>query len=446
MPEETYAEWIEQQYTSALIILSVLIIVFHPAFHFILELLPAIPPDSLPLRLISVAVACVVLSGVLLVPALRRYSAWLQIINAASAIIITHLVVLNSDNHPMYLAASLTAVYGAQLSFIRLREWLLTVAMVVVAYVTASAHYDMFATPEGFVPPLFYLANYSIASALVAVRMQTQRREFESRLALQRSNSELRVITERLQNELVLAREIQQSLLPAPSPGWSRIDVVCFSQPAREVGGDFYSYHRFGEEAVALAVGDVSGKGASAALLMATSISLFNANVAQRTTPSRLLATLDQHLAQYTLPRSQNCALCYVEIDRRTVSIANAGAIPPFLRRRNGDVEWPDAWGFALGQGLGAQWGYEPVSLGVEPGDVIVLVSDGAVEAKNGQGTLFGFDRLEQAIKQGPAARAQAMVDHLRAELQAFVGATEPHDDVTIVVARIGASQPDDRV
>ena len=115
----------------------------------------------------------------------------------------------------------------------------------------------------------------------------------------------------------------------------------------------------------------------------------------------------------------------------------NAGGIPPFIRRGSGQVEWPDAWGFALGQGLGAQTGYELTQVAVEVGDLIVLVSDGVVEAKNRRGLLWGFDRLQQAIAAGPSQTAQAMIEHLRAGVQAFVGTTEPHDDMTIVVVRV---------
>jgi serine phosphatase RsbU (regulator of sigma subunit) len=429
--------WIAQQYTSSLIVLSVLIIVFHPAFHFILELLPDIPPDSLLTRLVSVAVAMTLLVAVLLFPQLRRFSPWFQILNAGMAIIVTHLVVLDSGNHPMYLAASLTAVYATQLSFIRMREWVITVAIVFTLYLFASAQRGVFAAPQGWVPPLFYVANYTIATALIYIRVRLQRREMQSRLTLQRTNEELRVVTERLQSELDLARDIQQSLLPPAAPTWPRLDVVCYSQPAREVGGDFYSYHRFDDGRLALAVGDVSGKGASAALLMATSLSLFNAQVVQRLPPPALMANLDRSLVPYTQPRGQNCALCYIELDGCTLCIVNAGAIPPYVRHTNGRIEWPDVWGFALGHGLGFQTGYHGRQVMVAPGDLIVLVSDGVVEARNRVGEMFSFGRLEQAIARGPTESAQVMVDHLLAELRSFVGATEAHDDATIAVVRV---------
>lgn len=439
MTEKLYATWIEQQYRTSLIALSVLAIIFHPAFHFILSLLPNIPPDSLSLRLVSAFVSVVLLGVVIASPVAARYSAWLQVINAATAIIVTHLLVLNSGNHPMYLATSLTAVYGAQLSFVRVREWIITVAVVAITYVAVAMQRGMFFALHGYVPPLFYLANYIIATVLVAIRARSQFRELQARLALQQSNAELRNITDQLQNELALARDIQRSLLPPAMPAWPRFDVTCYCQPAQEVGGDFYSYYQFANGRVALAVGDVSGKGVSAALLMATSISLLNEHLTQDEEPDALLVNLDRSLLPYTQPRGQNCALCYVEIAGDTLRVVNAGGIPPYIRHTTGYVEWPEAGGFALGQGLGAQLGYRTHHVAIAPGDVIILISDGVVEAQDQHGNLFGFARVEQAFATGPTTSAQAMIDYLLTAVRAFVDTSEPHDDLTIVAVRVGA-------
>ncbi len=468
--DKTTAAWIEQQYTGSLIWLCIIIIVFHPAFHYVLELLPNLPPDSLATRLVSVSVAAALLTSIWRYPLLRQYSPWFQIVNAGTMTIVTHEVVLNSGNHPMYLAASLTAVYAAQLSFVRLREWLITVAIIFTWYLTSSIQRGFFADLQGFVPLFFYISNYIIATGLVVLRHRLQQREIEGRLALQQKNDELHNMTdalqqkndelydmtdalqqkndelhdmtEQLQGELALARTIQQSLLPPAAPTWPSLDTLCYSQPAREVGGDFYSYYQFNDSRVALAVGDVSGKGASAALLMATSLSLFNTHVEQTQSPSAFMANLDRNMLPYTQPQRQNCALTYLELDHHTLQIVNAGGIPPFIRRRSGQVEWPEAWGFALGQGLGAQTGYQLIQVAVEVGDLIVLVSDGVVEAKNRRGQLWGFDRLQQAIVAGPSRTAQAMIEHLCTCVQAFVGTTEPHDDMTIVVVRVCEAAP----
>lgn len=432
-----YSDWIEQQYTVSLVWISLLIIMFSPGFHFVLRLLPGLPPDSLTLRVIPAIISASLLLAIFIYKPLRRWSSWLQIVNSAAVIIATHQLVLNSGNHPMYLAASLTAVYGAQLGFLRMREWLITAAIVFAFYLVASYLQGFFNDPTGLIPLLFYAANYFITTVLVSVRDRLQRQDFRSRIELERNNQQLSAITGHLRNDLVLARDIQQSLLPPPAPDWRNVDVYCYSQPAREVGGDFYTYHIFGDGRIALAVGDVSGKGVSAALLMSTSLSLFNASLGRKLQPAQRMARLDTQLLPYTQGRSLNCALCYVELDGERLTIVNAAGVPPYIRRPNRVVEWPDAWGFALGQGLGAERGYQTVQHSVRRGDMIIIVSDGVVEARDARGTMWGFDRLQQAIKTGPTTSAQAMVDHLLTRLRKFVGRIEPHDDLTIAVLRV---------
>ncbi|MCB0163871.1 MAG: SpoIIE family protein phosphatase [Anaerolineae bacterium] len=265
--------------------------------------------------------------------------------------------------------------------------------------------------------------------------------------ALQESENRHRLMVERWHSDLVLARDIQQSLLPPPIPKWPDLEVVCYTQPAFEVGGDFYAYHASRQARVllnkySLAVGDVSGKGVSAALLMATSLSQFDASMSLKLTPTERLVYLDQALLPYTKPRRQNCALCYVELVgvntvRPVLKAVNAGCIPPYLKHTDGSVEWAGIGGFALGQGLGAQIGYQEISHLLTKGDMIILTSDGLVEAGNRASEMFGFERLEQAILTGPTTSAQVMLDHLKANLVAFVGDAEPHDDITIVVAQV---------
>jgi serine phosphatase RsbU (regulator of sigma subunit) len=437
MKNDDYTPWVEQQYPLAVIILALLTIIFQPAFHYILQLVPDAPPDSLALRFVSAGVAVAVLALVLIKP-LRRYAVWLQIVNAATALIVVHQLVLNSNNHPMYLAASLTAVYGAQVAFLRLRDWLIAASAAFGYYVVATIVQHPFATTNDFLPPLFFAANYLVCTALMFLRDRLQQQDFRSRIELQRNNRQLTALSTNLQNDLVLARDIQESLLPPASPGWQRYDLACYSQPAREVGGDFYSYYAFADNHIAVAIGDVSGKGVAAALLMATSLSLFNASLGRRGQPALRMARLDNQLVPYGQSRDLNCALCYVELDGNLLTIINAAGIPPYIRRGNGTVEWPDAWGFALGHGLGAQMGYQPVQCSVQRGDTIVLVSDGLVEARNARGVMYGFDRLQRDIANGPTGRAQAMIDHLLTRLRKFAGRTEPHDDITIAVLRVG--------
>ncbi|MDM8529141.1 SpoIIE family protein phosphatase [Anaerolineales bacterium HSG24] len=255
--------------------------------------------------------------------------------------------------------------------------------------------------------------------------------------------------------ELATAKQIQQTLLPPANPNWANLDVICCNLPAHAVGGDFYAYHQFelpigllnqqSYGSYALAIGDVSGKGTPAALLMAVSLAWFQATMRQELSPSELLEYLDQALIPYSRRNRQNCALVYVEINQVTtaktvqtkVRFANAGCIPPYIKRKNGVVEQSELGGFALGQGLGMEIGYQEESLALSPGDTLILVSDGVVEANNHAREMLGFDSFRKIIERCPIANAQTVLECLKQELFAFSGDAEQHDDMTIVVVRI---------
>ncbi|MDM8528704.1 7TM diverse intracellular signaling domain-containing protein [Anaerolineales bacterium HSG24] len=275
----------------------------------------------------------------------------------------------------------------------------------------------------------------------------------------------------RMQKELSLAQKMQYGLLPKPNLTSQNIVLVCHTTPAREVGGDFYDYHVFSGEPVryGIAVGDVSGKGVSAALLMATALAQLDSHLARKLSPAAMMAELDLAIMPYTKPYRQNCAMCYLEltVDRRQknqpirqvdewrgtrdrrkelnsdhssdyiLQTVNAGGIPPYIKRENGSVEQSEIGGFALGQGLGAELGYQQQTVVLARGDMVILTSDGVVEANNDAGLMLGFDRLEQIMRDGPTSSAQAMLSHINQTLLAFTGTAEQHDDMTIVVIEI---------
>ncbi len=268
---------------------------------------------------------------------------------------------------------------------------------------------------------------------------------------IQAVNKNLKTLNDRLQNELLLARQIQQSLLPVAYQHWPSLDLVSYSVPAHEVGGDFYAYHSVKQDNdaaqlsfFAVGVGDVSGKGMPAALLMAVSLGLFQSYVGQRLSPSQLLAYLDEAIVPYTRTTRQNCALCYLEIISPTflpgagiLRVANAGGIIPIIKHGDGSVQWLDVSGMPLGIGMGAKAGYQQMSVNLLEGDVIIMTSDGLVEAKNSQNEMFGFERLELAVKSSLADSAESVLNHLKNQLATFVGTTEPHDDMTMVVIKV---------
>jgi len=262
---------------------------------------------------------------------------------------------------------------------------------------------------------------------------------------------------QRMQDELALARQIQYGLLAPARPEWPQLEVICYTTPATQVGGDFYAYHAFNDYHLAVAVGDVSGKGVSAALLMATCLSLFQTSLLYRLTPAERLIYLDKMLMPYSKFRNQNCAMSYIEMEIKgneyepillatpysLLHVVNAGCIPPYIKRVNGEVEQPEIGGFALGQGLGAVVGYQQITLELAPGDMIILTSDGVVEANNVDGDMLGFDRLLQIVRDAPLTSSnqhqgcEAVLEHLKREVFAFIGNAEPHDDITMVVVQV---------
>jgi len=267
----------------------------------------------------------------------------------------------------------------------------------------------------------------------------------------QKAYQHVKTLHDRLQAEMSLAHEIQKSLLPPPSPTWEALEVICYSIPAREVGGDLYAYHKLearatvAQDRYAIAVGDVTGKGMPAALLMAVSLALFRSVVEQGLAPRELLTLLDKAIEPYTNNEQMHCALCYLEItpptckgEKGLIRIANSGLIPPFLKQFTGPTTETKVGGPPLGAGLGDLLGYPELALEVTAGDLLIITSDGVAEAANFADEMFGFERLKETIAQGPTTSAQAMLDYLKATLAAFVGAAEPRDDVTIVVLQIG--------
>ncbi|MDM8526618.1 SpoIIE family protein phosphatase [Anaerolineales bacterium HSG24] len=291
-----------------------------------------------------------------------------------------------------------------------------------------------------------------------------------------------------IERELVIAQQIQQNLLPPTKPNWPDLDVICFSNPAREVGGDLYSYHEFpfAQEfyAYAFAIGDVSGKGVSAALLMAIGLSQFDASLTLGLSPAERMIYLDEAILPYTKLQHQNCAMCYVELRMKNeespvaenqfkilkreasptgdskflIDVVNAGCIPPYIKRADGSVEFDEEMGgFALGQGLGSMHGYQEHTIELFSGDMVILTSDGVVEANNEAGDMLGFERLEQIVREFEPDTsfasqdlqgfknleglnlngAEAMLEHLKREVFAFTKGAEQHDDMTMVVIRV---------
>lgn len=255
------------------------------------------------------------------------------------------------------------------------------------------------------------------------------------------ANHQLQTLTDRLQRELMVARGIQQNLLSTVQSRQANLDLVSYSSPAWEVGGDFYAYRTFGysqeDGRLVIAVGDISGKGMPAALLMAVSLTAFQSVISYETRPADILDRLGQMVQPYTNTTRQYCALCCAVLQGDTLRVANAGCVEPLICRADGKTEWTDLSGLPLGVGLQEQPHYQEKLFRVGAGDLVIFTSDGLIEAADPGGRLFSFGRLEQAVACGPKTSAGAMLAHLQAEVATFTRDADPHDDLTIVILKI---------
>jgi serine phosphatase RsbU (regulator of sigma subunit) len=262
---------------------------------------------------------------------------------------------------------------------------------------------------------------------------------------LQASLAEIEMRNERFRRGLALARDIQIGLLP-DRPPWNgdMIEVHARSIPAYEVGGDFYTYLALPEGRAAIAIGDISGKGVGAALLMALTSSAVESQGRELEHPARVLSALNQLLAPRLKASHMNAALLFAVIDpqKRMLHVANAGMIAPVRLTLDGSY-FIDAGGLPLGAFEGAI--YQEHSVRLNPGDGLLFLSDGVVEAHNAAGELWGFDRLEATIAEAsPPGDVRALVDLVIERVQEFMGDTEQHDDITMVAVRPAIVLDDD--
>ena len=239
---------------------------------------------------------------------------------------------------------------------------------------------------------------------------------------------------QRLDHDLQMAREVQLRLLPATLPRSAHAEFAARFLPARTIGGDLYDFLRYDDQRGALAIGDVSGKGAAAALYGAVVSGTMRSLAGQKPSPAAMLQALNASLHERRLD-SQYVAMLYTvwNDENLTLQIANAGAVQPILCRE-GEIEPVRVEGFPLGMFPQAQ--YEEISLSMRPGDSIYFFSDGISDAENDSEESFG-DRLTDAIARHHHLPAEEAVEAIFSEVQDFQGDCERFDDETLIVLRI---------
>jgi sigma-B regulation protein RsbU (phosphoserine phosphatase) len=273
---------------------------------------------------------------------------------------------------------------------------------------------------------------------------------------------------QKLQSELAIAQEVQANLFPGANLQMGPLDVYGICLPARTVSGDYYDFLVLGEKSMGLALGDISGKGISAALLMATLYSAVRAYrfaghemalAAQNllvkagqqngefeaesgrlfTQPASVMRLLNRHLYRSTQPaKYATLFLAHLDVETRQLTYANGGQLPPLLLRSDGSVDRLDLGGTVVG--LIDNVVYEQGVEHMYPGDILIAYSDGVTEPENDFGE-FGEDRLVEVVQRHRHLPLEVIASQVMHALRAWIGDQEQPDDITLVLARYGQSE-----
>ncbi|HEV2400337.1 MAG TPA: PP2C family protein-serine/threonine phosphatase [Candidatus Sulfotelmatobacter sp.] len=244
-----------------------------------------------------------------------------------------------------------------------------------------------------------------------------------------------------MKRDLQIAKEIQSWLLPGAPPQIPGLAISYATRPANTVAGDYYDvFPRPGktneENRVVLAVADVAGKSIPAAMLMAT----FQASLKTLSTAQVPLAELASNMNRYACSNSQGglrfttAFLAEYDTTRRTLHYINAGHNNPILRRAGGQIERLDVGGLPFG--ILPEVQYQTATVTLAPGDWVIIFTDGLVEAINSKDEEYGEGRLMNAIEAGRGTMPVDMLNRFMTDLDAFVGTTPQHDDITCLLMK----------
>ncbi len=239
----------------------------------------------------------------------------------------------------------------------------------------------------------------------------------------------------RLQDELALASKIQLELLPKAMPVVPGYDIAGSATPAEAIGGDYFDFIGIDDGRLAICIADISGKGLSAALLMANLQATTRAQALLRLPPGECLEHSNTLLSRSTeLHKFATCFYAVLEAEGNEVRYSNAGQDPPLLFTTNGGIKRLEAGGLVLGFLEHVEYQEEVVRL--DPGDILVMYSDGITDAEDEQGHPFGEQRLCDVVQAHLAEPADQAVESILHAVHAHAGDHGQPDDMTVVVVR----------
>jgi len=240
---------------------------------------------------------------------------------------------------------------------------------------------------------------------------------------------------ERLERELQVASEIQQRFQPASAPQVTGYELQGISFPCYEIGGDYYDFIQRTNGNLVVALGDVSGKGTAAALLMSSLHAAVHAQVESHDAPVKTIMAINRYLVE-SIPANRFVTLFYAELNPKDGSLAflNAGHNPPLIVHAGGTMEQLASGGLPLG--IMADADFREGQTKLYAGDVLVIYSDGVSESLNPNGEEFGPTRLYECVARNLDASAAGIRDRIESALTKFSQGTPAADDITLVICK----------
>ncbi len=246
---------------------------------------------------------------------------------------------------------------------------------------------------------------------------------------------------ERLKMELDIARRAQLQMLPQHIPTTQGLDIAAFSEPAREVGGDYFDFFPIDDQRLGVAIGDVSGKGMPAALYMTMLKGFLQSRVDATTDPEAILQHVNQKFFN-SAEANVYVTLLYglFDLETGTITFARAGHLPLVIYRPSDQRSYvlkPPGLGIGLERGDVFNRVIQQETFRLQPGDIIAMVTDGLTEGRNANDEEYGTDRLIETIQQAASENAEGILTHLRTSYEAFTTTLHAHDDLTCVVVKV---------
>jgi phosphoserine phosphatase RsbU/P len=241
----------------------------------------------------------------------------------------------------------------------------------------------------------------------------------------------------RIEHELALARKIQLSLLPASAPALSTLDIACYFKPAVEVGGDYYDFFMLDENHFGILIMDVSGHGAAAAMMTTMIKGIFHTILKQFVSVDQTLGELNS-MCSNMVPRNIfiTSMILVFDLEKNSLTFSNAGHNPLILYSKDSGIcQLHECPGPALN--INPQWTFSSKTIELKPQDVVVVYTDGLVEAMNNQFEMFNTVHLTQSIEHAADKPVDCIIENIKKDLYEFTGTSNLADDVLVVGIKI---------